>query len=214
MCPGTTAVAVFVTPTHFICANAGDSRSVYCKGAVVALSEDHKPDNAGEKARIERAGGHVAQGMMGMGPMRVDGDLAVSRCLGDFEYKQNKRLPPVEQKVSPLPECEIKQRDPAKDELLILACDGIWDVMSNQECCDELRQLLLEGEKDMGLVAEECLMMCLDKDSKDNMSAVVVAFPAAKYGSGGGVAARVAAREARQRAEEEGGAAGAPSRRR
>jgi serine/threonine protein phosphatase PrpC len=209
-------VAVFVTPTHFICANAGDSRSVYCKGSVVALSEDHKPDNPDERARIERAGGHVAQGMMGMGPMRVDGDLAVSRCLGDFEYKQNKRLPPVEQKVSPLPECRICQRDPSKDELLILACDGIWDVMTNQECCDALRQLLLEGEKDMGNVAEECLMMCLDKESKDNMSAVVVAFPAAKYGSGPGVAGRAATREARERADEAqgGAAAGQPSRRR
>ena len=207
-CPGTTAVAVFITPTHLICANAGDSRSVYCKGEVVALSEDHKPDNPDERARIERAGGHVAQGMMGMGPMRVDGDLAVSRCLGDFEYKQNKQLPPVEQKVSPLPECRICQRDPSKDELLILACDGIWDVMTNEECCDALRELLMEGERDMGLVAEECLMMCLDKESKDNMSAVVVAFPAAKYGQGRGVAARVEAREARQRAEDERGGGG------
>ena len=111
-------------------------------------------------------------------------------------------------------ECRICQRDPSRDELLILACDGIWDVMSNQECCDELRQLLMEGEKDMGNVAEECLMMCLDKESKDNMSAVVIAFPNAKYGSGPGVAARVAAREARERAEEQGAAAGQPSRRR
>ena len=211
---GTTAVAVFVTPTHFICANAGDSRSIYCSKKVVALSEDHKPDNPEESARIHRAGGHVAQGMMGMGPMRVDGDLAVSRCLGDFEYKQNKRLPPVEQKVSPLPECRICQRDPSKDELLILACDGIWDVMSNQECGDALRLLLMEGEKDMGNVAEECLMMCLDLESKDNMSAVVVAFPAAKYGSGPGVAARVAARDARAQAADREQAAGQPSRRR
>ena len=75
--------------------------------------------------------------------------------------------------------------------------------MTNEECCDALRELLMEGERDMGLVAEECLMMCLDKESKDNMSAVVVAFPAAKYGQGRGVAARVEAREARQRAEDE-----------
>ena len=157
---GTTAVAVFITPTHIICANAGDSRGVYCKGQVVALSEDHKPDDAGERARIERAGGHVAQGMMGMGPMRVDGDLAVSRCLGDFEYKRNQRLPPVEQKVSPLPECRTFVRDPAKDEMLVLACDGIWDVMSNQEVCDFVRMLLVEGEKDIGLVAEVSTAAC------------------------------------------------------
>ena len=197
-------MAVFLTPTHIICANAGDSRSVYCKGVVVvALSEDHKPDNPHERARIERAGGYVAQARVGMGPWRVDGDLAVSRCLGDFEYKQNRRLPAVEQKVSALPECRIFQRDPRRDELLILACDGIWDVMTNQECCDALRELLMEGERDMGLVAEECIMMCLDKESTDNMSAVVIAFPAAKYGEGPGVAARVAARQEQQQRTQE-----------
>ena len=50
--------------------------------------------------RILAAGGHVAQGMMGMGPMRVDGNLAVSRGLGDYEYKQGRDLPQSRQKVS------------------------------------------------------------------------------------------------------------------
>lgn len=195
---GTTAVSAFITPTHIICANAGDSRGIYCKGAVVALSEDHKPDNADERARIEKAGGHVAQGMAGMGPMRVDGDLAVSRCLGDFNYKLREDLPPEQQKVSPQPEIRVFKRDDAKDEVLILACDGIWDVMSNQECGDAVRQLLAEGERDMGLCAEELLMMCLDLGSKDNMSAIVVAFPAATYGPGPGVAQRMAARAQRE----------------
>lgn len=85
---GTTAVACLLTPTHLICANAGDSRACYCSGGalrdgavvggrVIALSEDHKPCSVGERARIERAGGRVAQGAMGLGPMRVDGALAV-----------------------------------------------------------------------------------------------------------------------------------------
>ena len=46
-------------------------------------------------------------------------------------------------------------------------------------------------------------MMCLDKGSKDNMSAIVIAFPAAKYGTGKGVAARVEARAAKEAAEQE-----------
>ena len=61
----------------------------------------------------------------------------------------------------------------------------------------------MEGERDMGNVAEELLMICLDKGSKDNMSATVVAFPAAQYGEGGGVTARVRAREERERAADE-----------
>jgi len=50
---GTTACVVLITPSDIICANAGDSRGVLCRdGKVVALSEDHKPDNAGELTRI------------------------------------------------------------------------------------------------------------------------------------------------------------------
>ena len=58
--PGSTAVAVMITPTHMICANAGDSRAAYLTGGkAVALSEDHKPTNPAERDRIEAAGGHV-----------------------------------------------------------------------------------------------------------------------------------------------------------
>lgn len=174
----------------------------------MALSEDHKPCDGPEKERILRAGGHVAQGMMGMGPMRVDGNLAVSRGLGDFEYKQNAKLPPQEQKVSCLPDITIVSRDMRKDELLVLACDGIWDVMSNDECCNELRTILAEGEKSMGMVAEELLDVCLELGSKDNMSAIVITFPAGKLGDGPGVAGRRAAREAARVREEAAGAGG------
>ncbi|CAN0484209.1 unnamed protein product, partial [Hapterophycus canaliculatus] len=61
---------------------------------------------------------------------RVDGDLAVSRALGDFQYKDD-HLPVEECKVSPAPETRSVPRSP-KDEFLIVACDGIWDVMSNE----------------------------------------------------------------------------------
>jgi protein phosphatase 1B len=199
---GTTAVAVFITPTHFICANAGDSRSCYCTTTqVIALSEDHKPCNESERNRIERAGGHVARGVMGMGPMRVDGDLAVSRGLGDFEYKNNTSLGPCDQKVSCQPDITIKGRS-NQDQLLIIACDGIWDVMSNNECCEAIRALLREGEADMGNVVEELLDMCLEQGSKDNMSAIIVAFPKAVVGKGPGVAPRRQQRAAQAAAQE------------
>ena len=81
---GCTAVVVLITPDHFICANAGDSRSIISRSdKVVALSEDHKPDNLPEKKRIEAAGGFVEEN-------RVNGSLNLSRSLGDFEYKGNK----------------------------------------------------------------------------------------------------------------------------
>jgi len=79
---GTTAVVVVLTPQSIVCANAGDSRAVYSKNGarVVPLSYDHKPDDEDEERRIREAGGYVSGG-------RVEGDLAVSRGLGDFRFK-------------------------------------------------------------------------------------------------------------------------------
>ncbi|WP_411027536.1 hypothetical protein, partial [Salmonella sp. s54925] len=74
---------------------------------------------------MEKAGGSVMI-------QRINGSLAVSRALGDFEYKMEAQLSATEQLVSPEPEvsCLRRQND---DEFLLLACDGVWDVMSNEE---------------------------------------------------------------------------------
>jgi len=63
----------------------------------IELSEDHKPDNAGEEARIKKAGGFVEEG-------RVKGILSLSRALGDLEYKTNKKLVDEEQMITCVPE--------------------------------------------------------------------------------------------------------------
>jgi len=83
---GCTATVLLVTKTEIICANAGDSRTVLSRGGRAKyMSEDHKPDNPSELARIQRSGGFVEDG-------RVNGMLALSRALGDFEYKNNSQL--------------------------------------------------------------------------------------------------------------------------
>lgn len=90
---GCTAVCAMITPDHIICSNAGDSRCVLGTGGrTVPLSEDHKPYDEGERKRIEAAGGCVQW-------KRVDGDLAVSRAFGDFQYKTRADLPAEQQKV-------------------------------------------------------------------------------------------------------------------
>ena len=66
---------------------------------------------------------------------RVNGSLAVSRALGDFEYKNVDGKGPTEQLVSPEPEFYYKVREADKDEFLVLACDGVWDVMTNEDIC-------------------------------------------------------------------------------
>lgn len=181
---GSTAVAAFITPTHFVLAHAGDSRAVLASGKkVAACTEDHKPYNDDERSRIEKAGGVVSM-------KRVDGDLAVSRALGDFQYKDVDH-PAEEWKVTCAPETQSIPRSPKSDEFLIVACDGIWDVMSNEDCTEAVREIFSEGEEDVGLACEEVLDMCLFQGSRDNMSAVIVTFPALQRSKrGGGVQAR------------------------
>lgn len=78
---GSTSCVVFVTKDKIYCANAGDSRAVLSrKGNTVALSEDHKPNVAEEESRINKANHFVSDD-------RVDGNLALSRAFGDFQYK-------------------------------------------------------------------------------------------------------------------------------
>lgn len=69
-----------------------------------------------EKARIQAAGGFVDFG-------RVNGNLALSRAIGDFEFKKSAELPPESQIVTAFPDVEIHNLSP-DDEFLIVACDG------------------------------------------------------------------------------------------
>lgn len=114
---------VLVTPSFIYCANAGDARSVACiNGRAVELSKDHKPTLPLERQRIVAAGHFVQE-------ERVDGALAISRALGDWEYK-NPKLAPEKMAVSGVPDVS---RTPISGELefIICACDGIWDCMTS-----------------------------------------------------------------------------------
>mmetsp|Transcript_5203 Transcript_5203/g.18201 ORF Transcript_5203/g.18201 Transcript_5203/m.18201 type:complete len:316 (+) Transcript_5203:955-1902(+) len=172
---GSTAVCAAIQGSTLVVANAGDSRGVLCRnGVAVDLSKDHKPNDELERQRILRAGGFVNDG-------RVNGSLALSRALGDFEFKQSATLQPKDQVISCFP--DIRQETiGAEDEFMVLACDGIWDVMKSQECIDFTRQHIKNGVA----LAEICEMMCdfcIAPDTKasgglgcDNMSVVIVTF--------------------------------------
>mmetsp|Transcript_67370 Transcript_67370/g.179875 ORF Transcript_67370/g.179875 Transcript_67370/m.179875 type:complete len:334 (-) Transcript_67370:201-1202(-) len=122
---GSTAVTCLMVGRELYCANAGDSRAVLCRdGLAVALSEDHKPMNDTEKTRIEKAGGFVED-------KRVNGTLAVARAIGDFSFKTHDG-PAEDQQVTCNPDIR-KFELQEKDEFMILACDGIWDVVTSQQ---------------------------------------------------------------------------------
>eukprot|EP00753_Platysulcus_tardus_P004266 PLAT12526.44.p1 GENE.PLAT12526.44~~PLAT12526.44.p1 ORF type:complete len:385 (+),score=120.10 PLAT12526.44:82-1236(+) len=174
---GTTAVSVLLTDDYMIVANAGDSRCVLCTGGrVIALSEDHKPYLEKESVRISEAGGYIHN-------CRVNGDLAVSRALGDFSFKMRFDLEPGQQLVSAEPDISEMPRH-AADEFLLLACDGIWDVLSSEAACEFVRDAICSSEdKDVGVIAEALVDHALELGSKDNMTAEIVCFPAAPWGS-------------------------------
>jgi len=135
-CSGATALVAMVTPDLVAVANCGDCEALLVTGddwGGAALSRPHKPTDEGEEKRIVDAGLTVKEA-------RVDGILAVSRSLGDFRFKQNAQKKAEEQAVTALAEVQIHVRS-AKDVLLLLACDGIWDVVSHSEAA-----VLLKGQ--------------------------------------------------------------------
>ncbi|KAL3766114.1 hypothetical protein ACHAW5_001421 [Stephanodiscus triporus] len=176
---GSTGVVVLITPSHIICANAGDSRAILSKkNKVLPLSFDHKPSNDVELTRVEKDGGFVRNG-------RVDGDLAVSRSFGDFGYKFGNATESgrtsseaKDHRVTVHPDILVYAREPSNDEFLVLACDGIWDRLSNKQCSDLVHSLVYcEGETDVGLICEEMIDTALELDSRDNMTCCIVIFP-------------------------------------
>ena len=65
---------------------------------------------------------------------RVNGNLNLSRAIGDLKYKCNQELPPAQQIITAEPDVCRVQLQPG-DRFLLLACDGVWDVLTNQEVC-------------------------------------------------------------------------------
>ncbi|KAH9713468.1 protein phosphatase 2C 16 [Citrus sinensis] len=174
---GSTAVVALVCSSHIIVANCGDSRAVLCRGKEpMVLSVDHKPNREDEYARIEASGGKVIQ----WNGHRVFGVLAMSRSIGD-RYLKPWIIPEPEVVFIP------RARD---DECLILASDGLWDVMTNEEACEVARKRILLWHKKHGApplvergkeidpaaqaAAEYLSMLALQKGSKDNISVIVV----------------------------------------
>uniref|UniRef100_A0A8C7DG95 Protein phosphatase 1G n=1 Tax=Oncorhynchus kisutch TaxID=8019 RepID=A0A8C7DG95_ONCKI len=179
---GTTAVVALIRGKQLIVANAGDSRCVVSeKGKAIDMSYDHKPEDELELARIKNAGGKVT--MDG----RVNGGLNLSRAIGDHFYKRNKALGPEEQMISSMPDVKELTLNPEHD-FMIIACDGIWNVMSSQEVVDFVSQRIKPNADDaarpLSSVVEELLDHCLAPDTSgdgtgcDNMTCIIITFSA------------------------------------
>ena len=150
---GTTAVIAVVEGTTLTVANVGDTRCVLCRdGKAVRISVDHKPDLPEETSYIQSKGGFVKDG-------RVGGMLAVSRALGDGILGDAVNPTPYIRRV------ELTE----DDSFMILACDGVWDVMSDQTACD-----LVAPEIDPLVAAKKLRDTAFEMNSLDNISVIVV----------------------------------------
>lgn len=131
---GTTALVAIITDTHYIIANTGDSRGLVIDKTLKTVkfaTIDHKPNDEVERSRITKAGHCVLMN-------RVDRELAVSRALGDFSFKDGDFLP-EDFAVTCAPDVSIVSKE--FNTLLILACDGIWDVMTNETVMEYLLRM-------------------------------------------------------------------------
>lgn len=124
------------------------------------MSQDHRLDDPREAERIEKAGGFLFKG-------RVLGVLAVTRSLGDHCMKDFVVACPYynETKID-----ETEKNNNNFPTVLILACDGLWDVIEDQEAVD--LALSFGGEK--ADAAQYLVEEALGRGSSDNVSVIVV----------------------------------------
>lgn len=164
---GTTALTALVLGRLLLVANVGDCRAVLCrKGEALEMSQDHRPIRASERRRVEECGGFIDDGY-------VNGMLSVTRALGDWDLKFPRGTP-----SSLIAEPEFMQAALTEDdEFLIIGCDGIWDVMSNQHAVSVVRRGL-QRHDDPEKCARELVMEALRLKTFDNLTVIVICFSA------------------------------------
>lgn len=148
--------------------NLGDCRCVVCNNNIaIPLTKDHKPDKPEEDNRIKQLGGNIV----------FDGydwriaDLSVSRAFGDLS-------------AEPYVGCEpdlFEYMITGKDKFLILACDGLWDVMDNQEAVDFVLKTCYDMKTNTRTnekinMAKKLADRAIEKGSGDNVSVIIVFF--------------------------------------
>lgn len=169
---GTTALVVSIGQDTVCVANAGDCRAVLSRGGrAVNLTTDHKPCLPSEFARIQAAGGRIVRPDP-RGPLRLvspDGrtGLAVSRGLGDYSFKDPRfcRAPLLD--ATP----DVVEVDLVRgvDELIIMASDGLWDVLTSQQAVDMAR-----AAPSSQLASDLLVREAIACGSQDNVTVLVV----------------------------------------
>jgi protein phosphatase 1B len=157
---GSTAVVCIILNKTLFVANTGDSRAFLVKGGEIQqLTTDQKPDDPLEKQRIEKAGGTVVNG-------RIGGSLSVARAFGDYPFKR-----PEYNCITVEPEV-LSVRLGSDIEWILVACDGLYEEMSEQEVQEFVSSRLdkMSIKEITKLLVEEALEL----GSQDNISVILV----------------------------------------
>ena len=179
--------------------NLGDSRAVFSKSnsidKVIPLSFDHKPDGESELKRIKEGGGFVAN----YGVPRVNGVLATSRSFGDFDLKphvfnepefvhlnigslilshqkNNESVELFDSLMRPITQVdgEIESLIGDNDMIMVIASDGFWDVFTNEEAIQYIRNKGKGSITDINELSKNCVDEAYRRRSSDNITVLIV----------------------------------------
>jgi len=156
---GCTAVTVIVSGKHenrhLYAANVGDARAVLCRdGKAIRLTEEHKASEPVEAKRITDGGGFIIHG-------RVNGQIIITRSLGDHLMKEFIIGDPF----------TYHEKLTDKDTWLIVACDGLWDVVEDQQAVDFVLENATSSASE---ISKKLLIKALQDGTTDNLSIMVV----------------------------------------
>ncbi|OWM78879.1 hypothetical protein CDL15_Pgr003050 [Punica granatum] len=157
--PGCTAIAALIVRDKLFVANAGDCRTILCRaGRPLPLSIDHLASRIEERDRVTKAGGQVK---WQVDTWRVGvAALQVTRSIGDDDLKPA---------VTAEPEITETLLS-VEDEYLVMASDGLWDVISNEEVVSIIRDTV----KEPGMCSKRLATEAAERGSKDNITVIVV----------------------------------------
>jgi len=156
---GCTSVTCLVTGTgdskYLYTANVGDARAVLCRdGKAIRLTEEHKASDPVEAKRITDGGGFIIHG-------RVNGQIIITRSLGDHLMKEF---------IIGDPHLQWEKLTD-KDTWLIVACDGLWDVVEDQPAVDFI---LENAQMTAPQISKKLLIKALQDGTTDNLSIMVI----------------------------------------
>jgi len=160
---GSTALCVALESNELIVANCGDCRAILCQaGQTIALTRDHRPTDETEQQRIVNQGGTVIGG-------RLQGQLAVSRAFGNYEFKESQILSS---------EPEVHHVSLNTDvEYLVVGSDGLYDHFTNEEVISFIKNGLMNNSNtNLESIVKELVDEAIDRGSDDNITIMVVKF--------------------------------------